>query len=211
MTNQTIIVRWLGRQPYEVCWHAMQKFTCHRSQDTIDEMWLLEHFPVFTLGQNGKAEHILDPHDIPIIQTDRGGQVTYHGPGQLLIYTLIDIKRKMLNVRTFVNTLEASVIELLAEYGITAYKNVIAPGVYVGTKKICSIGLRIRQGCTYHGMALNINMALEPFTYIHPCGFPTLEMTQLIELNQKSNSLETGQKLVKYLLARLDYTIVRYD
>jgi lipoyl(octanoyl) transferase len=210
-TLQTIIVRWLGLQYYETCWQAMRHFTHHRDQNTIDEIWLLEHFPVFTQGQNSKAEHILDPHDIRIVKTDRGGQVTYHGPGQLLIYTLIDIKRRKLNIREFVSSLEASVVQLLTDYGITAYSNIGAPGVYVATKKICSIGLRVHRGCTYHGVALNINMALKPFTYIHPCGFPELKMTQLAEFSKPSNSLEIGQELVKYLLVNLEYTTASYD
>ena len=182
MIAEHLNIRWLGRQEYLACWASMQQFTNARNDETMDEIWLLEHHPVFTQGQNGKPEHVLNPGNIPIVQTDRGGQVTYHGPGQLMIYTLIDLKRKKLNVRELVTRLEQSIIDLLAEYGITALAKREAPGVYMDDKKICSIGLRIRKGCAYHGIAFNVALDLEPFTRINPCGFKELQMTQFAEL-----------------------------
>lgn len=200
-----IISRWLGQQDYLSCWKAMRAFTDNRSDDTPDEIWLLEHHPVLTQGQNGKPEHVLNPGDIPVIQTDRGGQVTYHGPGQLMIYTLIDIQRLRLPVREFVMRLEQSVIDLLSEYGIHAIAKREAPGVYVEEQKIASIGLRIRKGRAYHGIAFNVAMDLEPFTRIHPCGFAKLSMTQFSTLGGLDNTLETGRNLLKYLVKRLGY------
>ncbi|VVC76506.1 Octanoyltransferase [Aquicella siphonis] len=206
MTAQSLIVRWLGRLDYVSCWKAMQEFTNHRHDETLDEIWLLEHDPVFTQGQNGKAEHVLNPGIIPVIQTDRGGQVTYHGPGQLMIYTLLDIRRKQLNIRQYVTLLEQSVIDLLAEFGISAAAKREAPGVYVDGKKIASIGLRIRRGFAYHGIAFNISMDLEPFRRINPCGFSALEMTQFAALGGPDSTLEAGNKLVNYLRKNLVYT-----
>lgn len=211
MNTGIINVRWLGQQDYLSCWQNMQQFTNNRNEKSSDEIWLLEHQPVFTQGQNGKPEHILDPGGIPIVQTDRGGQVTYHGPGQLMVYTLIDLKRKKLNVRELVNLLEQSVIDLLAENKINAHARLDAPGVYISfgrsiEKKICSIGLRIRRGCSYHGIAFNINMDLKPFTQINPCGFAKLKMTQLAELGGPKDTLETGRKLTNYLVKNLRYT-----
>ncbi|HLB43140.1 MAG TPA: lipoyl(octanoyl) transferase LipB [Gammaproteobacteria bacterium] len=215
MTLHTINVRWLGRQHYLSCWQAMQVFTNHRTDKTVDEIWLLEHYPVFTQGQCGKPEHLLNPSNIPVIQTDRGGQITYHGPGQLMVYTLIDIKRKKFNVREFVTLLEQSVIELLSIYNIHSFTNCKAPGVYVKIQrksdgsmkehKICSIGLRIRRGCAYHGIAFNIAMDLDPFTKINPCGFPGLEMTQCADLGGPNNVQEVGKQLVNYLSKKLGY------
>jgi lipoyl(octanoyl) transferase len=210
MTEQHINIRWRNRQDYSSCWQAMQEFTNTRTPETLDEIWLLEHHPVFTQGQNGKSEHILNPGTIPVVQTDRGGQVTYHGPGQLMVYTLIDLKRKHLHLREFVTILETSVVELLAEYGIQAAAKREAPGVYVHGKKICSIGLRIRRGCSYHGIAFNISMDLQPFTRINPCGFSSLEMTQFSALGGLSNTLETGRKLINYLTKHLMYTQTHY-
>lgn len=206
MIPNTITIRWLGRQDYQPCWQAMQEFTQTRDENTADEIWLLEHTPVFTQGQNGKPEHVLNPGDIPVVQTDRGGQVTYHGPGQLMVYTLIDLKRKKFNVRELVTLLEQSVIDLLAEYNITAAAKADAPGVYVGQKKICSIGLRIRKGCSYHGIAFNVALDLEPFNRINPCGFSQLQMAQFSELGGLASTLETGRGLVKYLMKNLRYT-----
>ena len=175
MTADVVIIRSLGRQDYLATWAAMQQFTNERLTDetngTIDEIWLLEHLPVFTQGQNGKPEHILNPGDIPIVQTDRGGQVTYHGPGQLMVYVLIDLKRKKFNVRQLVTLLEQSVIDMLASHGIKAVAKCDAPGVYVDGKKLCSIGLRIRRGCSYHGIAFNVNMDLTPFHASIPAVF----------------------------------------
>lgn len=212
--NSDIHIRWLGQKDYSTSWQAMQDFTNNRTDETIDEIWLLEHLPVITLGQNGKKEHILNPGDIPIIQTDRGGQVTYHGPGQLMVYTLINLRRKKFNVRELVSLLEQSVIDLLASVNVIAYARVDAPGVYTKDnqteKKICSIGLRIRRGCSYHGIAFNINMDLTPFTLINPCGFAKLQMTQLAALAGHQEVFEIGRKLTNYLVKNLRYTSPNY-
>jgi lipoyl(octanoyl) transferase len=207
MLNESINIRWLGRQQeYASCWQAMQDFTNQRTPETMDEIWLLEHAPVFTQGQNGKPEHLLNPREIPVVQTDRGGQVTYHGPGQLMIYTLIDLRRKQLNVRELVTKLEQSIVDLLAEYKISAAAKREAPGVYVQGKKIASIGLRIRRGCSYHGIAFNIAMDLEPFSRINPCGFKSLEMTQFAALNGLDDAQEAGRQLANHLMRNLVYT-----
>ncbi|MDF1683182.1 MAG: lipoyl(octanoyl) transferase LipB [Legionellaceae bacterium] len=174
-----LIIRSLGTQPYSEIWNAMKKFTDERTIDTPDEIWLLQHPPVYTQGQAGKPEHILNPGNIPVVQSDRGGQVTYHGPGQLIAYVLMDIKRRNLGIRTLVCELERSLIRLLNTFDISAETQTGAPGVYVNHKKIASIGLRVRRGCTYHGFALNINMDLKPFLGINPCGYAGLNMTQL--------------------------------
>lgn len=212
----TINVRWLGRKDYITCWRNMQDFTNKRTDKTPDEIWLLEHPPVYTQGQCGKPEHLLDPGSIPVVQTDRGGQVTYHGPGQLMLYTLIDIQRKKLNVREFVTLLEQAVIECLSQYHIQAYSHCKAPGIYVKTHapsyeeyKICSIGLRIRKGCAYHGIALNVAMDLEPFTKINPCGFAGLKMTQCADLGGPTHVQKVGKQLANYLLEKLGYNIKR--
>lgn len=206
MIADILTIRWLGRKDYQPCWTAMQEFTQSRNEETADEVWLLEHTPVFTQGQNGKPEHVLNPGDIPVVQTDRGGQVTYHGPGQLMVYTLIDLRRKKINVRELVTLLEQSVIDLLAEYNIPAAAKAEAPGVYVDHKKICSIGLRIRKGCSYHGIAFNVALDLEPFSRINPCGFAQLQMAQFSELGGLQTTQETGRALVKYLMKNLRYT-----
>ena len=206
MIQNTLTIRWLGRKDYQPCWQAMQEFTQARNEDTADEIWLLEHTPVFTQGQNGKPEHVLNPGDIPVVQTDRGGQVTYHGPGQLMVYTLVDLRRKKLNVRELVSMLEQSVVDLLAEFKIQAAAKHDAPGVYVDHKKICSIGLRIRKGCSYHGIAFNVALDLEPFSRINPCGFTQLQMVQFQELGGLNSTLETGRSLTKYLMKNLRYT-----
>lgn len=191
-----IITRNLGLQPYLSTWQQMKAFTAERNKDTLDELWLLEHSPVYTQGQAGKAEHIRQKNSIPIVHSDRGGQITYHGPGQLIAYLLMDINRKNLGVRTLVRHLEQLLIAVLAEYKIEARVQSGAPGVYVNEKKIASIGLRVKQGCTYHGLALNVNMDLSPFNDINPCGFTTLEMTQIsdyvedIQLGDVANKLE---------------------
>ncbi len=171
-----LIVRKLGLQDYLPIWERMQSFTNIRTPTTADEIWLCEHYPVFTQGQAGKDEHLLAPGDIPVIPVDRGGQVTYHGPGQLMVYTLIDIKRAKIGVRQLVNALENSIVKTLAKYGTRAYPKADAPGVYVAEKKICSVGLRIRKGASFHGLAFNIRMDLTPFQRINPCGYKGLEM-----------------------------------
>lgn len=182
MTNKKhhdLIIRDLGVTDYQKTWKNMRDFTDSRNNASIDEIWILQHPPVFTQGLAGKSEHILDSHDIPIIQTDRGGQVTYHGPGQLVVYVLIDLKRKQLHARELVRKLENSVIDLLAQLSITANGKCDAPGVYVHNEKICSIGLRVRKGSSYHGIALNVDMDLTPFHYINPCGYQGMKMTQI--------------------------------
>lgn len=174
-----LYVRKLGVVPYSEAWQAMQRFTAQRTQATPDEIWLLEHPPVFTQGQAGRAEHILAPGNIPVVQVDRGGQVTYHGPGQLMAYLLVDIARKKMGVRQLVSAIEQALVEALREWGIDAAPRPDAPGVYVGAAKIASLGLRIRRGCSFHGLALNIAMDMEPFSRINPCGYAGLPMTEV--------------------------------
>ncbi len=199
-----LIARWLGvNQPYRDVWHAMKEFTQSRDEHTPDEIWLLEHAPVFTQGQNGKAEHVLNPGDIPVIQTDRGGQVTYHGPGQLMVYTLLDIQRLGLNIRELVSLLENAPIHFLASQNITAEAKKDAPGIYVNQQKIGSIGLRVRRGRAYHGLAFNVAMDLSPFNRINPCGFSQLRMTDCRQLGLTNTPLEIGQALVHYLSQQL--------
>ena len=175
-------VRRLGRVDYETAWRNMQAFTDRRTPYTTDELWFLEHPPVFTLGRNGRTEHLLDTEDIPVIRVDRGGQVTYHGPGQLLAYALLDIKRRHLGVQSLVNMLEQAVIDLLTDYNVPAGRRDKAPGVYVDNRKVAALGLRIRRGCSFHGLSLNVAMDLTPFSMIDPCGFRNLEVTQLSDL-----------------------------
>lgn len=208
MTADTVIIRSLGLCAYEHVWQAMRNFTHQRTEDTLDEIWLLEHPSIFTQGQNGQQKHVLNPGIIPVIHVDRGGQITYHGPGQLVVYPLINIQRKRLNVREIVSILEKSVIQLLTEYAITATTQCDAPGVYVNAQKICSIGLRIRRGCTFHGLALNVDMDLQPFTRIHPCGFSNLTMTQMANFTKPHDIISTGKRLLKYLIQNLRYTTV---
>ena len=181
MTIQPLTALWLGRQPYEPVWRAMQAFTDARDTTTPDQIWLLDHDPVFTLGQAGKPEHVLAPGDIPVIPVDRGGQVTYHGPGQLVAYPLLDLRRLGLGVRELVNRLEQVGIDLLAEFGIPAERRSGAPGLYVAGRKILAIGIRVRRGCTFHGIALNADMDLEPFSRINPCGYRGLEVTRIAD------------------------------
>jgi lipoyl(octanoyl) transferase len=197
-----IIIRNLGLCDYAAIWEQMQQFTTARTATTPDEIWLLEHPPVFTQGLAGKPEHVLNPGDIPIVQTDRGGQITYHGPGQLVGYVLFDLKRAKIGVKQFVHLLETAAINLLADYKISAHSDPHAPGVYVDKSKICSIGLRIRRGCSYHGIALNVNNDLEPFTRINPCGFRNLHMTNIKILTNSAHDLdlaEMGKKFVNAL------------
>ena len=199
----SLIVRELGLQPYERVWQDMSLFTDQRTASTDDELWLLQHPPVYTLGKNGKAEHILNPGDIPVVKSDRGGQVTYHGPGQLVVYTLLDIKRKRIGVRELVTRIENSVIELLAEYGIAAKARTDAPGVYVAAKKIAALGLRVRRGCSFHGLALNVDMDLEPFSRINPCGYQGLEVTQLSDLVDVPDLGRVEARLLSHLKQQL--------
>jgi lipoyl(octanoyl) transferase len=175
------VIRWLGQVDYEPTWRAMQQFTEQRGPDSPDELWLLEHPPVFTLGMNADRSHLLAPGDIPVVPIDRGGQVTYHGPGQLVVYPLVDIRRAGLGVRDLITALERAVIRYLAVKGVTAELRPQAPGVYVGSRKIASVGLRIRRGGSYHGLAFNMQMDLAPFGRINPCGYAGLQMTQLAD------------------------------
>ena len=190
-----MITKHLGIQPYLPVWESMKTFTTQRTQETFDELWLLEHFPVYTQGQAGKPEHILKANTIPIIQSDRGGQITYHGPGQLIAYVLMDISRRHLGVRTLVQQIEHLIIAVLNDYGIAASVHPGAPGVYVDDKKIASIGLRVRQGCTYHGLSLNVNMDLTPFNDINPCGFEALKMAQLSDYIPDIQLTDVAKKL----------------
>jgi lipoyl(octanoyl) transferase len=197
------LVRRLGRVAYEPTWRAMQRFTEERTPDTADELWLLEHPPVFTLGMNASRAHLLDPGDIPVVQIDRGGQVTYHGPGQLVVYPLIDLKRLKFGIRDFVTALERAVIALAADCGVTAECRRNAPGVYVDGRKLASVGVRVRARGSYHGLAVNVALDLEPFRRINPCGFQGLEMTQLSALGGPASVAEAADALEPHLLAAL--------
>jgi lipoyl(octanoyl) transferase len=201
------LLKFLGARPYEPTWRAMQIFTDARGADTPDEIWFLEHPPVFTLGLNGKREHLLAPGDIPVVQIDRGGQVTYHGPGQLVVYPLLDLRRLGLGVRELVTALENAIIRTVASWEITAAARRDAPGVYVEGRKLASLGLRIRRGSSYHGLAFNVSMDLEPFRRINPCGFANLEVTDLATLGGPSSVREVAQRLAPELLAELGYDV----
>lgn len=205
-TVGNLIVRYLGSElAYEPIWEKMQRFTQQRDTNTPDELWLLDHAPVFTLGRNGKREHILAANDIPVVQVDRGGQVTYHGPGQLIVYALLDARRKGVSVRELVTKLEQAVINLFAQYEIAAIGDREAPGVYVGHKKIAALGLRVSRGCTYHGLSLNVCMDTKPFQYINPCGYKGLQVTQCSELGMPSVPLELAGDLCTHLALELAY------
>ena len=204
-----IKLKYLGLSAYEPVWRAMQDFTNNRDKQTPDELWMVEHPPVFTQGQAGKPEHILNPGDIPIIQVDRGGQVTYHGPGQIVIYPLIDLKRHKIGIKALVNGIEEALIQTMKEYGVPARRKEKAPGVYVDEKKIASLGLRVRKGCTFHGLAFNICMDLEPFSRINPCGYTGLEVIQLSELNQLVDLKKVQELLIKKLCKELNFTALK--
>lgn len=210
MNTQKVIIRQLGLQPYEPVWQAMQSLTDTRGEQTQDEIWLVEHQPVFTQGQAGKAEHILMPGDIPVVQVDRGGQVTYHGPGQLTVYLMLDIKRMKIGVRQLVTAIEEAVVASLGLYRVEAYPRKDAPGVYVDKKKVCSLGLRIRKGCSFHGLALNVNMDLEPFSRINPCGYAELEMVDTARLGGPKTLSEASNSLITTLKDALDITETEY-
>jgi lipoyl(octanoyl) transferase len=198
-----IIVRSLGQQDYEPLWRRMQDFTDTRTAETPDEIWFTEHPPVFTLGLNSSPEHLLAPGDIPVVQVDRGGQVTYHGPGQLMIYPLINLKRAKLGVRDLVTGLEQCIVDLAASFGIEAVARKDAPGVYVDARKIASVGLRVRRGASFHGMALNIEVDLEPFSRINPCGFSDLEVTNLRHLGVEAAHTDIQSHVQNGLLRHL--------
>lgn len=189
----------LGLQPYLPVWQDMQRFTDQRNDATEDELWLLQHPPVYTLGKSGKSEHVLDSGDIPVVQSDRGGQVTYHGPGQIIVYTLLDLKRMHIGIRELVTRIENSVIALLDDYAVNACARQDAPGVYVEGKKIAALGLRVRKGCCFHGVALNVDMDLEPFERIDPCGYQDLEVTQLSALVAALDFSQVEEQLLAHL------------
>lgn len=199
------VVRDLGLTDYQPVAAAMHAFTRDRGEATPDELWFLQHRPVFTQGQAGKAEHILDPHGIPVVQSDRGGQVTYHGPGQLVVYFLLDVRRRGLGARALVDLIEASLLEVLASYGVEGHLRKGAPGVYVAERKIAALGLRIRRGCSLHGLALNVDMDLTPFTYINPCGYRGMACTRLSDLVPPDAQLftEASKRVQAALQSRL--------
>ncbi len=199
------IVRHLGLADYEPTWRAMQRFTDERGPQTADEIWLLEHPPVFTLGLNARREHLLAPGDIPVVQVDRGGQVTYHGPGQIVVYALLDLRRLSLGVRPLVEALEGAVIAYAAELGVAAYGSREAPGVYVGGAKLASVGLRVRRGASYHGLALNVSLDLEPFGRIEVCGHRGLAVTRLADLCAAADPGGVACGLLPHLLERLGH------
>ncbi|UZJ46238.1 lipoyl(octanoyl) transferase LipB [Marinimicrobium sp. C6131] len=203
----TLQVSDLGRRPYDAVWQAMRAFTDERDAETQDQLWLVEHPPVFTQGQAGKPEHLLLPGDIPVVQTDRGGQVTYHGPGQLVAYPLLDLRRLGMGVRDLVTALEETLVGLLASYGVEAYPRPDAPGVYIAGDKVASLGLRVRRGCSFHGLALNVAMDLEPFRRINPCGYQGLQMTQLADqLTTAPDMAEVKDRLVEHFVQKIGYS-----
>jgi len=204
--SQIPVIRHLGRTEFETTWRAMQDFTTNRSAETPDEIWLTEHNPVYTLGLNRKDVRMPSRDDIPVVNTDRGGKITYHGPGQTIIYLLIDLKRKGINVRQLVSSMENSVVRLLAEANIHGLARADAPGVYVRDKKIASVGLRLKKECCYHGISLNVDMDLAPFSAIDPCGYRGLEVTQLRDLGIYLSQAEAAEKLLKYLTKELGYS-----
>ncbi|MGB9192399.1 MAG: lipoyl(octanoyl) transferase LipB [Azonexus sp.] len=197
-------VRRLGRVEYEPTWRAMQEFTAGRTPETPDELWIVEHPPVFTLGQAGKPEHVLEDLGIPIVKIDRGGQVTYHGPGQVVIYLLLDLARLKIKVRELVTAIEQGVIDFLAAHGVQAERRAGAPGVYVGEAKVAALGLKIKNSCSYHGLSLNVDMDLSPFAAINPCGYAGLKVTQTKNLDIPLSAHEAGEQLSQYLLQQLD-------
>ncbi len=209
--SKALVIRQLNTMDYSQVWHAMKNFTDARDENTRDELWLVEHPPVFTQGQAGKAEHLLMPGDFDVVKVDRGGQVTYHGPGQQVIYIMINLRRRKLGVRDLVTLLENTIISALADFAIDAYAKADAPGVYVDNKKIASLGLRVRKGCSFHGLALNVNMDLAPFLRINPCGYAGLEMVQTADIQVPKNTASACDALVKHLIQLLDATKVSYQ
>ena len=197
-------LRNLGRVDYEPTWRAMQEFTASRTPETDDELWICEHAPVYTLGQAGKPEHLLTDIGIPLIKIDRGGQITYHGPGQVVIYLLIDLARRKLKVRELVTRIEQAIIDLLAVYAVTAERHDGAPGVYVGPAKVAALGLRIRKGCSYHGLCLNVDMDLAPYAAINPCGYPGMPVTQTKDLGIALSPEQAAQALAGHLSRQLE-------
>jgi lipoyl(octanoyl) transferase len=211
LSANTLLVRQLGQRDWQPVSDAMHQFTDHRDNNTADEIWLVEHHPVFTQGQAGKAEHLLMPGDIPVAQSDRGGQVTYHGLGQQVMYVLIDVKRRKMGVRELVTALEETVIATLADYDVSARARADAPGVYVGDDKICSLGLRIRKGCSFHGLALNVAMDLAPFLRINPCGYAGMQMTQLSQFQQGVTPADVQPRLVQHFARLTGFTQLEWQ
>lgn len=194
-----MIVRELGLVPYEPTWHAMQAFTSTRTAATPDELWLVEHAPVYTLGQAGKPEHLLQATEIPLVKIDRGGQITYHGPGQVVAYLLLDLQRRHLKVREMVSLLEQALIDCIADFGLEACRKDGAPGVYINDEKVAALGLRVRNGCTYHGLSLNVDMDLTPFTWINPCGYSGLKTIQLKDFGVTEGPEDVARRLLGHL------------
>ncbi len=205
MTSRRVVVRRLGRQPYVPVWRAMQAYTDRRDGDSADELWLTEHDPVFTLGQAGKPEHVLAPGDIPVLPVDRGGQVTYHGPGQLVAYPLFDLRRMKLGVRELVDGIEQAVIDTLAGWNIAAARRAGAPGVYVEPAKVMALGLRVRRGCSFHGLAFNVDMDLSPYDRINPCGYQGLAVTQVLDLGGPASLAVVADALLARLATQFDF------
>jgi lipoyl(octanoyl) transferase len=201
----TPLIRRLGLVEYEPTWRAMQRFTDDRGATTPDEIWFLEHPPVFTLGMNASRSHVLEPGNIPVVQIDRGGQVTYHGPGQLVVYPLIDLRRSGLGVRDLVTALERSVIDIAAEYGVVAEARREAPGVYVNGRKLASVGIRVRRGASYHGLAMNVSLDLKPFERINPCGYEGLQMTRLADIGGPGSVAAAADALEPHLMRALGF------
>jgi lipoyl(octanoyl) transferase len=202
--SNALHLRNLGRVDYEPTWRAMQEFTASRTPETDDELWICEHAPIYTLGQAGKPEHLLTDIGIPLIKIDRGGQITYHGPGQVVIYLLIDLARRKLKVREMVTRIEQAIIDLLAVYAVTAERHDGAPGVYVGPAKVAALGLRIRKGCSYHGLCLNVDMDLAPYAAINPCGYPGMPVTQTKDLGIALSPEQAAQALAGHLSRQLE-------
>ena len=208
--NQQLNIRRIDIGDYQTIWQSMQTFTDERDDSVVDELWLVEHSPVFTQGQAGKEEHLLIAGDIPVVKVDRGGQVTYHGPGQLVIYLLLNLKRRKIGVRELVTKIEQSIVELLANHNVNAYAKSDAPGVYVDNKKIASLGLRVRKGCSFHGLALNIDMDMQPFLRINPCGYAGMEMLQTKEITNISTVEQAGDELSTILARSLSAADIKH-
>ncbi len=204
----TLTIRQLGHQEYEPCWHAMQAFTEQRNEATCDEIWCVEHPPVFTLGRAGRREHIHHAGNIPVVHVDRGGQITFHGPGQVVLYLLIDLKRRNWGIRHLVSLIETAIIEMLAAYQINATTKEGAPGVYVNGEKIAALGMRVRKGCTFHGLSLNVAMDLTPFSHIDPCGYPGLVVTQTSALSNLTDPTQAERDLLAHLTHLLEYDTI---
>lgn len=209
-TPPKLIVRQLALQPYLKVLDAMHRFTDQRNPATIDEIWLVQHPKVFTQGQAGKPEHLLSPGEITVVQSDRGGQVTYHAPGQQIVYILVDLKRKKLGIRALISALENSVIATLSKFNLHAQARPDAPGVYIENKKICSLGLRIRRGCSFHGLALNVKMDMEPFSRINPCGYQGMQMIQLSNFVPEIKMEQLSSLLIEHIFHLLDYSAIEF-